>query len=409
MSTEREIYSQHVPCHVENSSSTAIQSLRVLHCMPTNFGMTGVETFILQLCAAQKRLGLNPQVTIELAHRTEFAERAADIQVPVLDLSEPGRVKTNLPRKIGSAMLRARRMKTFADQMRCADVLHIHSVGFAGFDQLFAAYASGMRRTVVTYHTTLGLYRPTRTRTTDFGLWVQKKVAARVIAPYATAADELVTEGFRRESVAVVPFCVDEALFSGTVDAPEAGRLTLIMAARLYEGKGHRELLLAVAKLLPRFPGLRLILIGDGPEQAHIESEIHRLNLAPVVQVKGRIDHGEMPTQLLQGHVVVLPSYMPGETFPISLLEGMALGLPAIGSRWYGIPDIIADGETGIVVEPRDVEGLASAIERFLTDRDYYSAASRKAKKRARERFTATAVADTYSGIYLQTAKVNGT
>jgi len=47
------------------------------------------------------------------------------------------------------------------------------------------------------------------------------------------------------------------------------------------------------------------------------------------------------------GHVVVLPSYMEGEMFPLCLMEGMALGLPAIGTRWSGIPEIIVDGETG--------------------------------------------------------------
>ncbi len=99
-------------------------------------------------------------------------------------------------------------------------------------------------------------------------------------------------------------------------------------------------------------------------------------------------------------HVIVLPSYMPGETFPVCLLEGMAVGLPAIGTRWFGIPDIIADGETGILIEPRDVDALTAAIERFLADPAFYSRAHQNALVRFRERYTSTAVAASYSSLY---------
>jgi glycosyltransferase involved in cell wall biosynthesis len=99
-------------------------------------------------------------------------------------------------------------------------------------------------------------------------------------------------------------------------------------------------------------------------------------------------------------HVVVLPSYMEGEMFPLCLLEGMALGLPAIGTRWSGIPEIIVDGETGIVVEPRDEVRLATAIERFLLEPAFYTRARTNALAQVRSRYSATAVVRAYSEQY---------
>jgi len=91
---------------------------------------------------------------------------------------------------------------------------------------------------------------------------------------------------------------------------------------------------------------------------------------------------------------------MPGETFPLSLIEGMAMQLPTIGSRWFGIPDIVANGETGFVVEPRDVAGLADAIERLVTSPELARRMGQNGFHRAMKLFTADAVADAYDRIY---------
>ena len=115
-----------------------------------------------------------------------------------------------------------------------------------------------------------------------------------------------------------------------------------------------------------------------------------------------------MPAQLLRCHVIVLPSYALGETFPVCLLEGMALGLPAIATRLSGIPDIIADGETGILVEPHNVDALTTAIEGFLTDPAFYSRARQNALARFREQFASTAVAASYSLFYEAAMGNNG-
>jgi glycosyltransferase involved in cell wall biosynthesis len=122
--------------------------------------------------------------------------------------------------------------------------------------------------------------------------------------------------------------------------------------------------------------------------------------LREIVDCKGNIDHRDVPAALRKAHVIVLPTYETGEMFPLCLLEGMALGLPAIGTRWSGIPDIIEDGVTGMIVEPRDQAGLVGAIERFLRDPDFFAQAGQAARARVRARFTATVVAESYTKCY---------
>ncbi len=374
--------------------------LRILHYMGTNFGMTGVETFILQLCAAQKRAGQVPAITMELATRQEVADAGTALGIPVHDFPSRTAPKDFLPKKLGTAWLRARRVRTLVKLLRNTDVLHIHAVGVSGFDAFVAARIARVKVVVVTHHTTIGWFTPMRNRVSDATFWLEKRFAARIVMPYNAAAAELVEHGVPAERVAVIPFCVDEERFTGRAAPPSPGQLRLVMAARMFDGKGHNHLLTAMAKVLQRHSELRLMLIGDGPTRPQIEAQIDDLGLHQAVELKGRVDHSEMPALMRSAHVIVLPSQMSGETFPLSLLEGMAMGLPAIGSRWFGIPEIIVDGETGLVVEPGDPDGLATAIERFIEDPSLHAMASQKSVARVQERFTASAVARAYSDIY---------
>jgi glycosyltransferase involved in cell wall biosynthesis len=369
--------------------------------MGTNFGMTGVETFIMQLCAAQRRLGMAPSVTLELDNRAEVARSGAALGVPVTDFPRAP-LASPLPGKLGAAALRARRVRRLVQQLRDADVLHMHSVGIVGLDALVAAAIRRLPAVIVTHHLTMTAFAPQRNRTSDLTLALERRLAHRAVMPYAAAADELVAHGVPAERVAAIPFCCDEELFGGAITPPAPGSLTLVMAARLFPGKGQELLLAAVASLRPRYPGLRLLLVGEGPTRGALEAEIRRLELGDAVELRGLVPHELMPTVFAEGHVIVLPSSMPGETFPISLLEGMSMGMPAIGSRWFGIPDIIVDGESGFVVEPGSVDALARAIEHYLADPAAFAAASKNARARAKAHFTGAAVAGAYAALYAE-------
>ena len=176
-------------------------------------------------------------------------------------------------------------------------------------------------------------------------------MASRVIMPYRAAAKELVAHGLSEKQTKVIPFCVDEELSCRLAPEPVPGELTLLMSARMFRGKGHIELLAALASLSPRYPKLRGVFIGDGPTRPAIEAEIDRLNLPPRCRNQRQGRSYESPCDNAEGACDSSPSYMRERDVPSCLIEGMALGLPAIGTRYSGIPEIIVDGETGILVD----------------------------------------------------------
>jgi glycosyltransferase involved in cell wall biosynthesis len=374
--------------------------VRVLHYMGTNFGMTGVETFILQLSAAQKRAGLMPSIAMDLDNREEVRAIALDLGIEVHDLPTRGSIVNKLPRKLGTALLRVRRIQALVRILQDSDVMHIQAVGISCLDGFVAARLARTEALIVTHHGTLSWFATQRNLLSDATFWIEKRWASHVVMPYASAAAELVAEGMPEHRTSVIPFCVDEKLFSGLASLPAPGELTLVMAARMYYGKGQVHLLAALAKLLPRYPNVRALLIGDGPTRPEVEAKIDHLGLRHVVTSMGRVDHREIPALMRTAHVVVLPSCMVGEMFPLCLIEGMALGLPAIATRFSGIPDIVEDGETGILVEPRDEDALARAIERFLEEPAFYARSRQNALARFRSRYAATAVARAYSEQY---------
>lgn len=371
---------------------------RVLHFMSTNVGMTGVETFILQLSAAQQRLGQSPHLHLELDRRDELVREAGARHIPTFDV---------VPRRLRGPLGRAQGVYRLLDIIRREriEVLHVHAVGISGLDALLAGLVSRELPIVITHHATLTWFAPMRNRTSDVTFALEKRRASRVVMPYAAAADELREAGIPGDRLHVVPFCIDETRFVSP-PAPRAWSkdFQLVMSSRIVDGKGHGELLEAVALARAKVPGLKLTILGDGPKRPEVEAHVARLGLGDVVSLPGWLPHAEVPAKLAEAHIKVLPSYMPGETFPLSLLEGMALGLPAIGTRWFGIPDIIEHGKTGLVVPPRDAHALAQAIETLAGSPETYAAYSRAAMERVQRHFTGAAVAKRYAQLYADAA-----
>jgi glycosyltransferase involved in cell wall biosynthesis len=373
--------------------------LRVLHYSFLNYGMTGVESFILQLCTAQARAGVQPTITLHTERKEALVEAAAKIGVPVVNFAHP--VKVPLVRRLGGILTSVKRILALRKLLKGQDVLHLHCAGFDGLDALVAAALVPKRRVIITNHMTMEAYRRHWKRLGSLTLWVQKRVADVNVMPYEEAAQELIDVGVPANKVAVVPYCIDEVRFSGRNSAPAAGEpLRLIMVSRLHEGKGHDVLLDALDALKKKGRAVKLTIVGAGEMRAAIEQQINTLSLQSSVDLLEHVPHTSVPQLLRESHVIVLPSWMEGETFPLCLMEGMMLGLPAIGARWHGIPFIIKDGETGFVVTPKSSSELADAIEKFVADPNLYPVMSEKARLRAQTFYTAKTVASTYESLY---------
>lgn len=159
----------------------------------------------------------------------------------------------------------------------------------------------------------------------------------------------------------------------------------ILCVAWLYEVKNIDVLLEAFARLETSQQQLRLVLIGDGPLRGELERLATHLGVRERVEFTGAQDQPVI-RRFLQGcSVFVLPSR--SESFGLAALEAMACGKPVVASRVGGIPEIIEDGQNGLLVQPGDPDALCDAISRVLKDEDLRRSLGENARLTA-ERFT---------------------
>lgn len=148
--------------------------------------------------------------------------------------------------------------------------------------------------------------------------------------------------------------------------------LTVFCIGTLHEVKGQSYLMEACRRLSDRGILLACHFVGDGPDRRELVRQAARAGIGDRVHFRGRLTQVEVRQALRGADVVAAPSVPTRsgrrEGIPVALMEAMASGVPVVASRISGIPELVEDGETGLLVEPRDVEGLASALERLLQD-----------------------------------------
>jgi N-acetyl-alpha-D-glucosaminyl L-malate synthase BshA len=139
-----------------------------------------------------------------------------------------------------------------------------------------------------------------------------------------------------------------------------------------------------------------LALIGHGPETPAIERLIAELGLTPHVQMLG--DVADVVPVLQRSSVFMLPSQT--ESFGLAALEALSCGVPVVASRAGGLPEVIADGETGLLFAPGDIAGMAAGVTRLLTDPTFHQKLSHEARRQAEARFRKDPLVDRYEAIY---------
>jgi glycosyltransferase involved in cell wall biosynthesis len=161
--------------------------------------------------------------------------------------------------------------------------------------------------------------------------------------------------------------------------AARDGRPTLVTVSHLVARKRHADVLRALAVLEPRHPGLRYVIVGDGPERVALEGLATRLGVAGRVEFLGQLAPERALEQARRGTLFVMPS--TDEAFGVAYIEAMAAGVPAIGCRGEpGPEEIAAAGDGFLLVPPGDIERLSQRIDELLSD----PARLREAGQRAR-------------------------
>lgn len=192
---------------------------------------------------------------------------------------------------------------------------------------------------------------------------------------------------------------------SAAPDSPwTEGDFVIGTVARVQDVKNHRALVNAFARLLGLLaetaPELaaraRLSIIGDGPLLPAVRAQVAELGLQDAVWLPGA--RSDIAALLHSFSVFALPSLAEGT--PVSLLEAMACGLPAVASRVGGIPEVVDDDAQGLLVPVGDVEALARALARYAGDARLRAQHGRAARARIEERFSMRAMLAAYGALY---------
>jgi len=142
----------------------------------------------------------------------------------------------------------------------------------------------------------------------------------------------------------------------------------ILFVGSIERDKGIYELINSFISLSAKYTHLHLILVGDGPDRQAVQNILTSGGTNRNVHVLGKRSHQEVFQWLKASDLFVLPTYNEG--LPNALLEAMACGLPVIATKVGGIPEVVKDGENGILIEAKDVNVLYQAINKILTNTD---------------------------------------
>ncbi len=228
--------------------------------------------------------------------------------------------------------------------------------------------------------------------------------AKRVIVP-STVIGQHMVEHFKvpKENIRLIPRSVDVERFSVPRETLEGqSSFTIAIVGRLTPLKGHTFFLQAMAKVVRFMPFVKIWVIGDAPDN----KESYRQELELLVKHLGLVDHVEflgnrrdIPELLARTDVVVL-STVTQEAFGRVILEAQCAGAAVVATRVGGVVEIIDDGETGLLVPPRDPDAIAQQVLRLLKDRKLAQSLVSNAQQKIQEQFTLERMASQTIRVY---------
>jgi len=175
--------------------------------------------------------------------------------------------------------------------------------------------------------------------------------------------------GVPPEHIAVVPEPIDLEVWDDQFwRAPRRSRTgpVVLSVARMYPRKRLSDLLRAAAILRSRVPGAQVRIVGRGPEWDALVRLHAELGLGESVVLLGDLTRERLAEEYVNASAFCLPSVQEG--FGIVFLEAMAAELPVVACRIAAVPEVVLDGTTGLLVEPRDPGALAEALERLIAE-----------------------------------------
>jgi glycosyltransferase involved in cell wall biosynthesis len=320
-----------------------------------------------------------------------LAERG--VEVSFLGLDDPARApepfyeqltvpfeRVPAPRDLDPRLAaRARRV------VRKADLVHTHLVHADVYGAL------GARRLVSTKHND----DPFRAGAFRFVERALARRASRIVAiTEALARFQVERVGLPAEKVEVIHYGLDDLPQAWGTNPPDdvpRGARVLLAVGRLEPQKGLDVAMRALPGVIARHPDVQLVVLGEGPQRAELQQLAGSLGVP--AHFLGRVP--DVAAWLRRADLLVHPARWEG--FGLALLEAMLASLPVVATNVSSIPEIVQDGETGLLVPPGDAEALAAAVTRVLDDPADYGA---RGRARAETEFSVARMADRTLAVY---------
>ena len=379
-------------------------SLKILHLSKMK-GVSGSENHLLTLLTGlrQRGLAVTLGILVEERHRPlllDYQQRLIEADVPVVFFPMRKHLDASL----------VWRLRQYIRQGQF-QLVHTHLIHADLYGTLAAKWAGGVE-IVASRH------NDDRFRQNAVIAWLNRRLAAQqrriiVISDWVGAFLRDV-EGIPAAKIARIHYGLEpESLLAQAT--PQYVRERFQIPAhcpiigtigRLTEQKGHRYLLQAVQQVVAVFPELRVIIIGDGELRAESQRLAQELKIAANVIFTGNLPHEEALHVLSGLDIFVFPSLWEG--FGLVLLEAMAFKKPVVASNVSAIPESVVDGQTGLLMPPRDAAKLAHALTTLLSQRELAAQMGAAGYRYLAEHFTVTNMVDATARLYQQVATTQG-
>jgi glycosyltransferase involved in cell wall biosynthesis len=353
------------PCLTETFVLREIQSLQALNWPIEVFGLHHMHTRVVHAAAAS------------MEHSVHFVSGPTTVLRGLRVLRSNSVLRHQMlaadwrsKRGFAKALMTLGAAAEWSEQMRDLHVEHVHA-HFGSYPALAALVAAELL--AIDFSFTVHAHD----LFADNQLLAEKARRARFVATISEFNRQRLIDLLGPNSadrIRVIHCGVDLESFAFKQHSSHVPPIRLVCVAGLREYKGLEHLIDACALLRAARPELpfECRIVGDGPLRDSLEQQIRRRGLHQYVRLEGERDEVEVQRVLASADLFVLPSvrarngYMDG--IPVALMEAMASGVPVIASRLSGIPELVRDEVTGLLVEPGNANGLCEAMLRMLRE-----------------------------------------
>lgn len=242
----------------------------------------------------------------------------------------------------------------------------------------------------------------------------QSRINERIIRYTFSNADEICstshimakeTSKYTEKKIHVTPFGVDLNKFKPLPGLKKEDVFTIGTVKALTDKYGIGDLIKAFASIYKGRSNVRLLIVGDGPQKNEYELLAKNLGVAAAVTFAGRVPNDEVPKYINKMDVFCVPSTEDSESFGVAAVESMACGVPVVVSNVGGLPEVVIENETGLIVSKENPEQLAQAITWLLENPDMRNKMSRNGIIHVKNNYNWIDNANGMLNLYEQTLK----